>query len=561
MNKLFIFLMSFVFLASVKGVSAGFAQDYILNPNSQSGYNSMTYLEVFENWVDDGVSSQFNTTKTITNATGSYLVVPWFDSATSCGESNLKASPYIASASFSTNYLMVADEFSEVGIALAMSNNSAQFESWYNTLGAIKSSWGGLPWWIVNVTPASNKYVDVSGDDTASDADARIIKALYIAKQNPYFSTANKTKYGSKADNLSSDFIIHDVVRNVNYNSGINGNMTMFVFGGRDSANAGFGATQADMWIGYYPDVIEAMLMAYESTGNNTYYGASLNFTLQALIASNATTPYTSSTWRGGHFNFEWNVTTNPVRTYNSSAVDQIYWNQTGTAWGDSDGVRFWGMCDVLRAVNLSTGATTGAFSNLSDYCRVQPLTNLYNATKHCLEVKNNGACHVTVQGGYYENGLGSGAVTFYNTSWAINKSDEFISHYGFSGNTFDSTACGNPLTYRGIRPTKALGSFIGLDSLALGGSQNNISGDNNLEQTNTCVYGEIIGYNLVMIFTSLGILALCFLLLNGNLDIKNPSFERLTIKTLLLVFFLIIIGVAFISVIGNTIAARCTIT
>lgn len=85
-------------------------------------------------------------------------------------------------------------------------------------------------------------------------------------------------------------------------------------------------------------------------------------------------------------------------------------------------------------------------------------------------------------------------------------------------------------------------------------------SGENTLEQTQVCVYGETIGYTIIMIFTSLGILAICFLLLNGNLDIKNPSFDRMNMKTLLLVFFLIIIGVAFISAMGNTIAARCTI-
>lgn len=85
-------------------------------------------------------------------------------------------------------------------------------------------------------------------------------------------------------------------------------------------------------------------------------------------------------------------------------------------------------------------------------------------------------------------------------------------------------------------------------------------NGNNILTESQTCVLGEVIGYNLVLIVVSAGILGLCFFLLKGDMDFSNNEFKNLNLKTILLVFFLIIITVPFLVSMANTFAARCTL-
>ena len=85
-------------------------------------------------------------------------------------------------------------------------------------------------------------------------------------------------------------------------------------------------------------------------------------------------------------------------------------------------------------------------------------------------------------------------------------------------------------------------------------------SGDNFLESTQYCVFGEVIGYTIIMIVFSAGLLFLCFYILKGDTDMSNMEFSNVTLKTLIMVFFLIILGVAFLTSISNTIAARCVL-
>ena len=127
-------------------------------------------------------------------------------------------------------------------------------------------------------------------------------------------------------------------------------------------------------------------------------------------------------------------------------------------------------MGDVLRAVHLSScGAPlSGAYSILSQWVQLVLDSGTQSATTSCIQYDQDGSDPMNCGDDYYYLGLGLGLHTFHGTSVLEQKLALALNQYSISGGTWNSTECFG--IYRGIRPVKALGSAIGLDSAVYAG-------------------------------------------------------------------------------------------
>lgn len=440
----------------------------LLSPLS-TGYNGngKTREENLFDMISDALDPKFNTTRVFNNGTDDLLWVTWFDSATACGLSNVKtySNGYSCTGTNMTYNPMVSDEFSEVMLVLSAGNASHEyyFDAAYNTVLSLGvSGYGGLPSW-----QACADYTDGVGEilhkqgDSASDGTARIVKALYQASVNDDFSEANRTKYASKAAELLAAHYEYETFKG-SFSSAY-GTIGVLPSGGADCASGGNPSLcSVDIWVGYYYDLIGMVQAGCAREQNETYCDAADDYvkTYLSVMLQNDTD---GDGWGVAPFNFNYDTSGSLAHT-DGGSVNAYHYDVSNEQWDDSDAVRE-RSCDTLRTQNISEGNLSGVWLNLSNFCESRAVNGGYSGNLSCLQYRYNGTAHGSCTTGYYQNGLGALDRTYYNTTAFEGVVDEAIGHYSWFADTFDSSACGNALTYRGVRATKALMIAIGKDN------------------------------------------------------------------------------------------------
>lgn len=440
----------------------------VIIPPSATGADSKTYLQNYENIINGSLWNKYNTTISYTVSGTTYLTIPEFQSSTAClmNGSGL-VTTYLGNAVNGSIYEVRSDAFSEAGIALAQSNRSNEFHAWVNFLEIMDiCGYGQLPCWVVarNSSLGGNQIGLAGGqNDTAIDGSVRAAIALYLAVNNTNFTTANRTHYLNLANNLTRDIYQYETISITTKLTRAGTNVTRLPMGGGDCASAGLGCS-TDMWIGYLGDIIKEFQYGCFFTGNSTYCAAASNFTA-ATISVSLDRDTDGDGFGVAPFNFNWNTTGTYLGIGGGGGVNSYHYSSANEQWDDSDAPRFMNFCDILRVQNLSQGSINGVYNYAAAYCGNWSRSSTYNAGVTSLQYYYNGTCATNCnQTGYYINGLGVYESTYYNTSYVSTKVNETLTHYSWSGNTFDSSSCGTGLMFRGVKATKALGSAIGLD-------------------------------------------------------------------------------------------------
>jgi len=318
----------------------------------------------------------------IDSINGTHLWVPWFSKDSSCGVSDLKSGSSCNSGQsidFQHN-CMVSDEFSQVGILYA-NDPKRPFDRWVNTVKAMVSDKGQLPAWRVyrDGDKIQACRAGINGNcDTASDATARIIIALYEGA-----ATFNNGDYVSLAGVLAADHVQYEAVHSCMNTS--QGQICYWLAAGADAASGGRSSVDFG-YTGYFPDAIEAMQLACKVTGNQTFCDVADDYQRQYLLAAN---------WDGVHF------TVPPGRSWRWSGTTAICTNTCSP-------VR-WDMADAPRA--LAMCGLQGLTSEMKGYCAVWFSKYMTNPTSTMISYTPQGQPGAQPQNGYFSQGL---AAQFY---------------------------------------------------------------------------------------------------------------------------------------------------
>ena len=424
----------------------------VLSPSeSKSGNFVATNLS---DSYDELVNAWFNPSMNVTTTISNVLWVPYFSSSTSCGVSDLQngSACNIGSVNMSLN-CMVTDEFSQVGIGLSMGVNATRMDQFYNTLLVINGSFGQLPSWKIIRNGTQIIPVDArtnSNGNTASDADARVIIALYNAGNNSNFNLANRTKYIALANNLSRDFLLYDVVKESHVSNVISGNISYWLSDGAVQSISGLGSNDF-IHTGYFPDAIIAMIQACNHI-NSTYCAVAQNITLEYLQASRFNgVNFTVSTGNA----FKWsNLTGVPVANCTNTCSPDM--------WDYYDSPRIFGLGMVEYYMNISNMSN----SNLSSYMNLWRNRYMQTYSSVPIQYYSNGTNSSSWQSGFWAQGLQSqglvgnvsgGGLTLFNSTLR-----SFLGHYDSTPKTMDYSSCFG--VYQEAIGVRALGMSIGRD-------------------------------------------------------------------------------------------------
>lgn len=426
--------------------------------SSEIGVNSVTYLQNFYDAVNAASSEEFNTTVIFADGGVTYLTVPEYSSSTVQNASTLTTT-YTGGTSNYTLYEIRSDMFSEVGIVLAMHNDTLAFYNWFNTLQEFDvCGYGTLPCWVM-IRNSSTFQNPSGGNDTAIDGDVRVATALLIASQNPLTSSGNSTTYLNYATQMFADIYAYDTI-SIASTATDHGAINRLAMGGGDCAAAGIGCS-TDMWSGYMGDIAGGFYLAGNMTGNTTY----------TKFADNVTAAYLTLALQEGNtsgfgvmpFNINYAGVGTSLTHTDGGGVNAYHYDSANPQWDDSDAPRAysWGwVAYLVEKLGYSNAVTTALDAYVTAWIASPGITNDDSA----LQYFYNGTPATAVTTGYYNNGLGALLFLSQNTSDFETKLDETLGHYSWTTNTFDSTSGGNGLTYRGIRPLKALGFAMDLD-------------------------------------------------------------------------------------------------
>lgn len=422
----------------------------LLSPSS-SGFGGQTRSQNYDALLD-----ALYTNGNVTTTVGSNLWVPWFSTSSACGITNLQSGGNCNSGESIdfTHNCMVTDEFSQVGVLLAMGDDQSRMTQFHNTVNAIKSTHGQLPSWRVYRSGSSIEACRSginSNCDTASDADARIIIALFTAANNSLFAdSAQKQLYRELAINLSRDFLAYEVDQTCRPSDLGHGQICYWMAAGYGAKSGGLGSTDYG-YTGYYADGIIAMLQACAQTGNSTYCAVAGNFTLNYLQAANYTgASFTAPPGRS----FKWtNLATRPTASCtNTCGPDK---------WDSADAPRAFGMCQALAYADL-VGVT---LPMLGEYCADWVAEHFGSSTSVPIQYSPNGDAAASSQSGYLAQGLQALAQGGANTAQFATTLDSALSHYATSTQTWDYTACFG--VYNQAFAVRALGFGIGRDEVS----------------------------------------------------------------------------------------------
>ena len=423
--------------------------------------NALSYDALTGSWF---VGAHALPVRTCPNGVGQCLLVPQFHSSSECSLEDATKCGW--SSPTSTQGCQVTDEFSQVGMALAMSTDATHFAEWYNTLQTILVNVDGtadkLPAWRQRIDwTGAQGAITVSETDDASDATARIIIALYIAADSNAMSL-QRAAYLSLANQLTAAFAARDYVKHAI--TARNRVVNNWLASGWVTAKFHPDVVCTDSscptfsYAGYYGDAAIAMLAAYAHTHDAAYL---------TLVDDTVQNYLTAAAWSPGAFRVP---------------PTSLYWDATLTAkcpgcptyngeiaWDDSDAPRAVSLCKLAYYENLAGLPVT---PDLQSYCSDWMST-------HALSYGTAAATYnkrFTVSGtpfepdgiidSYFNNGLGTYLNFFCGPDevWTRLRAI-FERKFHLSTHVFNSESCFG--VYDQAFSIIALGSALGLDQAA----------------------------------------------------------------------------------------------
>jgi hypothetical protein len=428
------------------------AQPSLLDPTS-SGFGGMTRGQNYDHLLDTLYSNS-----NVVTTMGDELWVPWYSRSDRCSAFDLKSgSSCNAGMTIDlTHNCMVTDEFSQVGVLTAMGRDQVRMDWFFNTVLDIKSKYGSIPAWRVfrNGDAIEACRSGVNGNcDTASDATARIMIALFTASENPLFpNEGTKAKYDSLARQLAKDFLHYEVLYECRPSSLGYGDICYWLAAGSGAKSGGLASTDFG-YTGYYADAIIAMLQACAQTGNQTYCQVAKDFTLNYLQA--ARYDGASFTVPPGR-SFKW------VNSFGNVPLAQCTSGCSPDKWDDADAPRAFGMCQANYYAQLMGVTLPG----LDGYCDVWGQQFMTKPTSTVVQYYANGAAAVSAQSGFFAQGLEAlYQIGGHDPSLFQPTLDSALGHYSPLTKTWDYQSCFG--VYQQAFAIRALGVGIGRDELS----------------------------------------------------------------------------------------------
>lgn len=389
---------------------------------------------------------------------GDKMWVPWFRTSSSCSAADLHSGNTCNSGQaidFEHN-CMVTDEFSQVGILVAMGKDQTRMDQFYNTVTSIASTNGKIPAWRVyrDGTKIEPCRQGINGNcDTASDATARIIIALYTASDNPHFAdAARKAQYQQLATDLSNDFLTYEVDQTCRPSSLGRGDICYWLAAGSNAKRGGMASTDY-AYTGYYADAIIAMLQACAQTGDQKFCRVAGNFTLNYLQAAK---------FDGNTFSvppgrsFKWDTSGGvPVAVCTHTCnPDQ---------WDSADAPRALGICQA----NYYADQVGVTLPGLERYCQLWGDKYMRNTQSAPYQYYTDGRNSAPYQSGYFAQGMQALFQAGYDPALFEPTLESALSHYTVDTKTWDHSACFG--VYTQAFPIRALGFGIGRDEASFG--------------------------------------------------------------------------------------------
>ena len=414
---------------------------------NEIGFNGQTRNNNYDALID----AYFSNGNVVTSINNNLLWVPWFTTSSSSQVTDLQKGANCNSGQaidFSHN-CMVTDEFSQIGVLVSMGKDQTRMNQFYNTVIASKSTNGNIPGWRIyrngNTLEPCKQGIN-NNCDTASDATARIIIALFTASKNPYLSdAAQKTNYANLAKKLADDMLTYEVDNSCRPTRF--GTVCHWLAGGSNAKKAGITTTDF-AYTGYYPDAIIAMLETYANTNNSIYYDAAKDFTLNYLQAANFNNQAFSVP---PGKSFKWTIDTNgaPKATCTNTCSPVV--------WDGYDASRALSMCQA----NYYAKAIGVQLPNLQKYCDLLTQKYMSSTASAPIQFYPNGDA-MPPQSGCFAQGLEALHFSGVNSAMFKSSLDSALSHYVPSTKTFDySPSIG---VYTQSFAIRALGMGIGRD-------------------------------------------------------------------------------------------------
>ena len=419
-----------------------------VDPES-AGFGGQTraanHAKLLDLWWDDTqqrLVQQFDCTYD-----GECAWVPWYSVSHSCDVPDLKSLSECGgsgSATLSDN-CMASDEFSQVFLATAQGTNPARVRQLFNTLRLIASGNNGgayetLPSWM---TRRTGNRVTVHSTDSASDADARILLALYIAAASQSVSAADRTEDRNYADARAADFLLHDF--RTECRAGRNGGQICdWLAGGGNVATLGSWSSTDFSYAGYYGDAAIALLAAYKSLNQPAYLNAARDAINTYLLAAGF-----NGSFRVPAKAFKWNTFYTPQRAECTNNCD-------GT-WDDSDAPRATSICKAKYYAGLLNVPLP---ADLDLYCNAWRGSGGVTSTSYRIQYTWDGVPLHALQDGPYENGLALSLDFAYGND-LVTRLDQVGTKWNGSNGWWGQSCLG---VYRNAFFTTNLGSAIGRD-------------------------------------------------------------------------------------------------
>lgn len=372
--------------------------------------------------------------------------VPWYSSSTECDLAHLHAGSCNPPGGVAADRnCMVSDEFSQVLLATAQgtSENESRMQKLVAMLQAIAGNYGSLPAWIVTRTGDTLIFTD---RNSASDADARIVLALYIAAGSPHFSPTARASFRTLADQMAAHFLQYDFRHECR--AGRNGvPICHWLAGGGAQAGSGLGSNNFGH-AGYYGDAVIALLAAYRATGTQSYRDAAIDTVNSYLLAAN----FNGTSFSVPPFAFRFNLLYSPPR---AECTEQC----SDSAWDYFDASRAVSICKARYYAQLA-GVPLPA--DLDVYCNAWMNAGGITSTAYEQRYRYNGTPWGSPRNKPHENGLGL-SLDFPTGSRLATRLDTYGAYYQPSGQgIWRDEQCHGVYTH--AFHTTNLGSAIGRD-------------------------------------------------------------------------------------------------
>ncbi len=420
-------------------MSAAVTAAPILHPNG-TGVNGKTWSGAY----DEMMNALLNEDRVITSV-GDKLWVPWYDRSDQCTVDHLQDDNACdASTIDGTHNCMVTDEFSQVGLLIAMHDDQERMEQFFNTVKEIDSDNGDLPAWRLYRDGSVIKECKdgINGNcDTASDATARIIMALFTAGNNDAFSEDNREAYKEYAANLAYDMVKYEVeetCRPTDY-----GETCHWLAAGSEAKRGGLRSTDFG-YTGYYADAIIAMIQAHANTGDEMFLAVADDFTRNYLQAAQFDGDFSVPPGRS----FRWTNLDGKPQAECTNGCDPVMWD-------GADAPRATGMC----LAEYYADKMGHNLPELDTYCQKWGDEHMSDPDQAPIQYKPDGTADEP-RSGYFSQGLQSLFLTGYDTTLFDDAVKNAVEHYSPETQTWDYTACFG--VYHQAFPMRALGIGMG---------------------------------------------------------------------------------------------------